>query len=91
MPLFRGELAMMHPKFPEGSDAAVIESGQPTPMDAPTLVYTKEDDKAIEIYTREFGERTSISLTETSLTCFVARSIHVMARGMMLRVFAEYG
>ena len=55
-PLFRGELALMHPKFPDGSCAALVEDGRPVSMDAPKLVYTEEDDRAVEKYTREFSE-----------------------------------
>ncbi|KAA1473386.1 alcohol oxidase-like protein [Dentipellis sp. KUC8613] len=51
--LFRGEYAPMHPKFPPGSQAAVIEDGMPTPLNAPRLVYTAEDDKAIELFVRK--------------------------------------
>jgi alcohol oxidase len=57
LPLFRGEVASMHPKFPEGSGAALVEDGQPFSMDAPKLVYLEEDNKAIEKYTREFCKR----------------------------------
>ncbi|KAI8931137.1 hypothetical protein NX059_011491 [Plenodomus lindquistii] len=44
---YRGELAVGHPKFPEGSAAAIVES-----MDVPLenikdIEYTKEDDDAI--------------------------------------------
>jgi len=55
-PLFRGEVALRHPKFPEGSGAALVEDGRPVSMDAPKLVYTEEDDRAVEQSTREFGE-----------------------------------
>ncbi|ETW83635.1 GMC oxidoreductase 6 [Heterobasidion irregulare TC 32-1] len=58
MPLFRGEYAPLHPKFPEGSAAQVcvkrdgIEAG-PVPINAPDLVYGEEDDQAIEKFIRE--------------------------------------
>ena len=61
MPLFRGEYAPLHPKFPEGSAAQVfvkrdgVEAG-PVPIDAPDLVYGEEDDQAIEKFMRESGE-----------------------------------
>ena len=44
MPLFRGDFAPMHPKFPVGSKAAVVESGMPVPLDAPDLEYSEEDE-----------------------------------------------
>ncbi|TFY67269.1 hypothetical protein EVG20_g4001 [Dentipellis fragilis] len=53
MPLFEGEYAPMHPTFAEGSQASHIK-GAPVPVDAPKIVYSEEDDKAIERYTREF-------------------------------------
>lgn len=61
MPLFCGEYAPLHPKFPEGSAAQVfvkrdgVDAG-PVPIDAPDLVYGAEDDRAIDKYLREFGE-----------------------------------
>ena len=56
MPHFRGEAAPLHPKFPAGSAAAVVEEGVPSPIDAPPIVYTNEDDKAIEQYVRGIGK-----------------------------------
>ncbi|TFY62495.1 hypothetical protein EVG20_g6684 [Dentipellis fragilis] len=53
MALFRGEYAPQHPVFPPGSRAAVVEDGMPTPIDAPKIVYTEEDDLAIELYLRK--------------------------------------
>lgn len=55
MPAFRGEAVSIHPKFPAGSKAAVVEEGVPFPLNYPRLVYTAEDDKAIEQYVRETG------------------------------------
>lgn len=55
MPHFRGEAAPLHPKFPTGSAAAVVEEGMPYPIDAAPIVYTAEDDKAIEQYIRLLG------------------------------------
>ena len=67
MPLFRGEYAPLHPKFPKGSAAGIVVGKEgtgsgPVPLDAPDLVYDGEDDRAIEKYTRDFGE--SALLTE---------------------------
>ncbi|KIK54916.1 hypothetical protein GYMLUDRAFT_48302 [Collybiopsis luxurians FD-317 M1] len=52
MPVFRGEPAVGHPRFPEGSEAAVVEHGEPFPLDAPTVKYSAEDDRAIEEHMR---------------------------------------
>ncbi|EIM87866.1 alcohol oxidase-like protein [Stereum hirsutum FP-91666 SS1] len=58
MPVFRGELAEMHPKFPNGSKAALIhetdKGSGPLDLNAPMAEYGPEDDAAIEKYTREF-------------------------------------
>lgn len=69
MPIFRGELAMNHPKFPEGSKAAVVEKADgPLAKGNERIEYTAEDDKAIEQKIREI-----ISTTWHSLgTCKMA-------------------
>ncbi|KAJ7820632.1 hypothetical protein B0H14DRAFT_2293321, partial [Mycena olivaceomarginata] len=48
LPAFRGAFAQAHPQFPADSaaGAALTETG-PIPFDAPKLVYSAEDDKAI--------------------------------------------
>ena len=55
MPAFRGEFATGHPSFPQGSAAAVIESGTPTANKAPDITYSAEDDQAIEEWVRSVG------------------------------------
>ena len=49
---YRGELAAGHPKFSEGSAAAVSETSGPL-KDVKDLEYSKEDDAAIEQWLRE--------------------------------------
>ncbi|KAF2219855.1 hypothetical protein BDZ85DRAFT_275954 [Elsinoe ampelina] len=54
MSIYRGELAIGHPRFPAGSKAAVVEKADgPVPDDTPPIQYTEEDDKAIEQKIRE--------------------------------------
>lgn len=54
MAIYRGELASMHPRFPEGSKAAVQETADgPVPIDTPRIQYSADDDKAIEAAIRE--------------------------------------
>lgn len=71
-PIFRGELAINHPNFPEGSKAAVVEKadGPLTDIKDKTsrIPYTAEDDAAIDQKVREI-----ISTTWHSLgTCKMA-------------------
>ncbi|OSX62585.1 hypothetical protein POSPLADRAFT_1169270 [Postia placenta MAD-698-R-SB12] len=53
MGLHRGEFDGGHPAYPEGSAAAVRPSAEPTPLDTPKLVYTAEDDAAIDLFNRQ--------------------------------------
>jgi alcohol oxidase len=55
MPSYRGELAEAHPTFPEGSAAACGEASGPVDLNAPDIIYTAEDDAAIEKYHRDCG------------------------------------
>ncbi|KAK0323407.1 hypothetical protein LTR82_005767 [Friedmanniomyces endolithicus] len=69
MNIFRGELASTHPKFPEGSKAAVIEKADGPVFDKDQRIeYTAEDDKAIEQKIREIVSTTWHSLG----TCKIA-------------------
>ncbi|KAK4894498.1 hypothetical protein LTR27_007384 [Elasticomyces elasticus] len=69
MNIFRGELASTHPKFPEGSKAAVIEKSDGPVFDEDQRIeYTAEDDKAIEQKIREIVSTTWHSLG----TCKIA-------------------
>ncbi|KAI0265987.1 alcohol oxidase-like protein [Gloeopeniophorella convolvens] len=53
MPHFRGEPPVLHPKFPAGSAAAVIPHAEgAVAFDTPRIVYSEEDDRAIEEYVR---------------------------------------
>ena len=64
MPIFRGELAATHPRFPAGSKAAVIEKADGPVMtdDAARIEYSPEDDKAIDQKVREILSTTWHSL-----------------------------
>jgi len=53
MPGYRGDMAGFHPAFPSGSAATCTQAAGPVPMDAPDIVYSDEDDKAIEKFTRD--------------------------------------
>ncbi|KAG2367035.1 alcohol oxidase-like protein [Suillus spraguei] len=62
IPSYRGELADAHPKFPEGSAAACREASGPVDLNAPDIIYTAEDDEAIENYHRDRVQTSSHSL-----------------------------
>ncbi|EMC96378.1 hypothetical protein BAUCODRAFT_122385 [Baudoinia panamericana UAMH 10762] len=53
--MYRGELAQVHPKFPTGSKAALIETDEPLTSqgNVTDLTYSAEDDQAIEQDLRE--------------------------------------
>ena len=59
MEFYRGELKAGHPNFAEGSQAAIQEAGTPVQISAPKIVYSKEDDDAID----EFHRRTGLYTT----------------------------
>ncbi|KAM5384628.1 hypothetical protein ACJZ2D_001373 [Fusarium nematophilum] len=51
-PMYRGEVAAGHPRFPTGSKAACVELDA-APSNVEDLQYSLEDDKAIEQWIRE--------------------------------------
>jgi len=56
MKLYRGEILSSHPEFPRGSAAETRRSAMPVEIAAPDIIYTKEDDEAIDRFYREIGE-----------------------------------
>ncbi|KAJ7484630.1 GMC oxidoreductase-domain-containing protein [Mycena latifolia] len=61
LPAFRGALVPAHPQFTQDSPAALTETG-PAPLDAPNIVYSAEDDNAIDTFLRQFVGTTWHSL-----------------------------
>ena len=56
MPHFRGEPLAVHPAFPPGGRASVIEKAEgPVPFDAPRIVYSDQDEHALEEFARVKG------------------------------------
>ncbi|KAJ7187783.1 GMC oxidoreductase-domain-containing protein [Mycena filopes] len=53
LPAFRGALPPAHPAFAASSPAAHTDTA-PVALDAPKIVYSAEDDKAIDAYLRQF-------------------------------------
>ena len=63
MEFYRGDLQGGHPAFAEDSQAAAaatLQAGSSTPVDisAPKIVYSKEDDDAIDEFHRRSGSFT---------------------------------
>jgi len=56
MPAYRGEAAFCQPIFAADSSAACKETGGPVPISAPNIVYSFEDDKAIEEFHKNSGK-----------------------------------
>ncbi|ELU42837.1 alcohol oxidase-like protein [Rhizoctonia solani AG-1 IA] len=48
IPSYRGEYAPLHPRFPSGSQAACVHLEKAYPQGIEDLVYTKDDDAALE-------------------------------------------
>lgn len=67
MPLYRGEYAPAHPQFPEDSDAVCLQDRLPVDIDSPDIVYTKEDDEAIDEFLRKYVGTTWHSVGDESL------------------------
>ena len=55
MEFYRGDLQVGHPSFAEGSQAATQLAGVPVEISAPKIVYSKEDDDAIDEFHRRTG------------------------------------
>ncbi len=53
MRIYRGEYSSRHPKFPTGSLAECGPAKGPVDIDAPNIVYSKEDDEVIDRFNRE--------------------------------------
>jgi len=56
MPSYRGEVSAGHPRFPEGSAAVCREVSGPVDLNAPDIVYTPEDDEAIDSFHRDHSK-----------------------------------
>jgi alcohol oxidase len=55
MEFYRGDLQAGHPSFAEGSQAVTQLAGVPAEISAPKIVYSKEDDDAIDEFHRRSG------------------------------------
>ena len=55
MKLYQGDVQVGHPAFAAGSQAATQADGSPVGISASKIVYSKEDDDAIDEYHRHTG------------------------------------
>ena len=55
MEFYRGDCQGRHPTFAEGSQAAIQHAGTPAEISASGIVYSKEDDDAIDEFHRRTG------------------------------------
>ena len=62
MEFYRGDLQGGHPAFAEDSQAAAatLQAGTPVDISAPKIVYSKEDDDAIDEFHRRTGSFTQL-------------------------------
>jgi len=65
MEFYRGDLQLGHPTFAEGSQAVTQLANAPAEISASKIVYSKEDDHAID----EFHRRTVESMAHPNGTC----------------------
>jgi alcohol oxidase len=56
MATYRGEFEPDHPRFPEGSQAGTRISTGPVDVSSPDIIYSAEDNEAIDIFNRERGQ-----------------------------------
>lgn len=66
MGFYRGEVISCHPVFPTGSAAVCQDDAVPVDNATPDIVYTTEDDSAIDAYIRDCG---TFSLFFVKLKC----------------------
>lgn len=71
LPVYRGAVPQSHPTFPEGSKAMTTAETGPVDLTAPKIIYTADDDAAIDDYHRRTGmlfELSSPKATELTNT-----------------------
>ena len=61
MEFYRGDVQVNHPTFAEGSQAVTQAAGAPTEISASNIVYSKDDDNAIDEFHRRAGSYYSLN------------------------------
>ncbi|KAJ6477262.1 alcohol oxidase-like protein [Mycena vulgaris] len=74
LPAFRGALGPAHPQFSQDTPAALSDVG-PIPLEAPKIVYSAEDDKAIDTNVRQSVQTTWHSLGTCAMKSFAQGSV----------------
>lgn len=70
MPSYRGEYVSGHPSFNSTSTAATAPRDGPYSITAPDILYSEEDDAAIDDFHREMGKILfHTTLCDGKLTC----------------------
>jgi len=82
MPSYRGEVPTNHPIFPEGSAAVCGEALGPVDLDAPDIIYTTEDDQAIDKFIRDTGMSNMARHLLRQNTKSISNSTNDLALGM---------
>ena len=86
MPCYRGEFLDSHPEFSKSSQALAKADNQPVPIDAPDLVYSEEDEKAVDTFARK-AVATAWHSVSTMLDLlyvdYVSLNIHLVARYLL--------
>ena len=62
MEFYRGDFPVGHPSFAEGSQAVTQPACAPAEISAPKIVYSKEDDDAIDEFHRRTGSSCYVNL-----------------------------
>ncbi|KAF9004053.1 GMC oxidoreductase-domain-containing protein [Cyathus striatus] len=80
MPSYRGEYGLGHPEFVNGSQAICQEADGPVSIDTPNILYTTEDDQAIDLFLRQTGNYKILTAhkKDTDLRCVVETTWHSM-------------
>ena len=88
MPIYRGEFVVGHPAFPKDSQVKNTEGATPKDHTAPKIVYTSEDDKAIDDFHRQNGTCYEVCEMSLFINLTVATSWHSVrgTRASSLRV-----
>ena len=90
MDFYRGDLEAGHPPFAEGSEAAAQQSGTPVDISAPTIVYSKKDDDAIDEFHRRSGSYTTLNFQMSLTFCYLVETTWHSVCEQVILSFTRY-